>query len=174
MAKKTEPFTIRATATSNGTSYVQSEIDLGSFVNLGVSKSTLLRIHNIQAQYLDNSGYGAVIYYDGGIPGAQLTWQLTTQSQTALVNAADKSFVSGGNMRQSSTTGVLVQPADETADMNPQEWSKGYLVGVDTLYFAVDSSAVWDSGDIDVSIVMECTLENATQASSIALGLSQQ
>jgi hypothetical protein len=171
---KSDSFFIRATVTSSGTSYVQSEIDLGSFVNLGVKSSTLLRIHNVQAQYLDNSGYGAVIYYDGGIPGAQLNWQLTTQSQSALVNAADKSFVSGGNMRQSSTTGVLVQAADQTADMNPQEWKNGYLIGVDTLFFACDSSATWDSGDIDVSVVLECTLETATQASSTALALSQQ
>ena len=171
---KSDSFFIRATVTSSGTSYVQSEIDLGSFVNLGVKSSTLLRIHNVQAQYLDNSGYGAVIYYDGGIPGAQLNWQLTTQSQSALVNAADKSFISGGNMRHSSTTGVLVPAADQTADMNPQEWTKGYLVGVDSLYFACDSSATWDSGAIDVSIVLECTPETATQASSTALALSQQ
>jgi hypothetical protein len=171
---KSDSFFIRATVTSSGTSYVQSEIDLGSFVNLGVSKSTLLRIHNIQAQYLDADAFGAYIYYDGGIPGGQLQWQLTTQSQSALVNAADKSFVSGGCMRQASTTGNLVQTADMIADLNPQEWTNGYLIGVDTMYFAVDSSATWDSGDVIVSVVMECTLENATQASSTALALSQQ
>ena len=171
---KSDSFFIRATVTSSGTSYVQSEIDLGSFVNLGVKSSTLLRIHNIQANYKDADAFGAMIYYDGGIPGAQLTWQLTTQSQTALVNAADKSFVSGGCLRQASTTGVLVQTADEVADMNPQEWTQGYLVGVDSIFFACDSSAVWDSGDIEVAVVMECTLETATQASATALALSQQ
>ena len=67
-----------------------------------------------------------------------------------------------------------MQNADMTADANPQEWKNGYLIGVDTLYFAVDSSATWDSGDVDVSSVMECTLETATQASSTALALSQQ
>ena len=171
---KSDSFFIRATVTSSGTSFIQSEIDLGSFVNLGVSKSTLLRIHNIQAQYLDNSAYGAYIYYDGGIPGGQIQWQLTTQTQSSLVNAGDKSFVSGGAFRQASTTGVLVQSADEVTDLNPQEWRNGYLIGVDTLYFACDSSATWDSGDVDVSIVLECTLETATQASSTALALSQQ
>ena len=171
---KSDSFFIRAKVTSSGVTYVQSEIDLGSFVNLGVSKSTLLRIHNVEPQYLDNSDPSAMIYYDGGIPGAMLRWQLTTQSQSALVGADDKSFISGGCYSQASTTGVLVQNADMTADANPQEWKNGYLIGVDTLYFAVDSSATWDSGDIDVNIVMECTLETATQASSTALALSQQ
>ena len=171
---KSDSFFIRAKVTSSGVTYVQSEIDLGSFVNLGVSKSTLLRIHNVEPQYLDNSDPSAMIYYAGGIPGGMLRWQLTTQSQSALVGADDKSFISGGCYSQASTTGVLVQNADMTADANPQEWKNGYLIGVDTLYFAVDSSATWDSGDIDVNIVMECTLETATQASSTALALSQQ
>lgn len=171
---KSDSFFIRAKVTSSGVTYVQNEIDLGSFVNLGVKSSTLLRIHNVEPQYLDNSSPSAMIYYDGGIPGGMLRWQLTTQSQSALVGADDKSYVSGGCYSQASTTGVLVQNADMTADANPQEWKNGYLIGVDTLYLAVDSSATWDSGDIDVNIVLECTLETATQASSTALALSQQ
>jgi hypothetical protein len=54
------------------------------------------------------------------------------------------------------------------------EWRNGYLVGVDSMFFAGDSSATWDNGDIDIVLVLECTLENATQASSVALALSQQ
>ena len=171
---KSDSFFIRAQVTSAGVTYAQNEIDLGSFVNLGVKSSTLLRIHNIEAQYLDVSDKSAMIYYDGGIPGGMLRWQLTTQSQGELIGADDKSFVSGGCYAQASTTGNLVQTADMTADANPQEWRNGYLIGVDTLYLGVDSSATWDSGNIDVNIVMECTLETATQASSTALALSQQ
>jgi len=171
---KSDSFFIRATVTSSGVTFAQTEIDLGSFVNLGVKSSTLLRIHNIEPQYLDNSDPSAMIYYDGGIPGSMLRWQLTTQTQTALIGAADKSYISGGCYSQASTTGVLVQNADMTADSNPQEWSKGYLVAVDNLYLGVDSSGTWDSGDINVNVVLECTLETATQASSTALALSQQ
>jgi len=39
---------------------------------------------------------------------------------------------------------------------------------------AADGSLTVDSGAIYISIVMECTLENATQANSVALALSQQ
>ncbi len=171
---KSDSFFIRAKVTSSGVTYNQSEIDLGSFVNLGVTKSTLLRVHNIETQYLDSADPSEMIYYDGGIPGGMLRWQLTTQSQSTLIGSEDKSFVSGGCYSQASTTGVLVQNADMTADANPQEWKNGYLIGVDSLYLAVDSSATWDSGNIDVNIVMECTLETATQASATALALSQQ
>lgn len=171
---KSDAFFIRAQVTSSGVTFTQTEIDLGAFVNLGVSKSTLLRLHNIQAQYLDNSDPSAMIYYDGGIPGGTLRWQVTTQTQSVLVGADDKSFVTGGLYSQASTTGNLVQGADDTADANPMDWTNGYLIGVDSLFFAVDSSATWDSGDIDVNIVMECSLETANIASSTALALSQQ
>jgi hypothetical protein len=171
---KSDSFFIRANVQVTGVTYNQTEIDLGSFVNLGVSKSTLLRIHNVQAQYLDNSDKSSMIYYDGGIPGGMLRWQLTTQTQSALIKSSNKSYISGGAYSQASTTGNLVQNADQTADANPQEWTQGYLVGVDSIFLGADSSATWDNGDVDISIILECTLETATQASSTALALSQQ
>ena len=171
---KSDSFFIRAKVTVSGVTYAQTEIDLGSFVNLGVKSSTLLRVHNIEAQYLDNSAPATMIYYDVGIPGGVLRWQLTTQTQSGLIDATDKSYVTGGAYAQASTTGVLVQTADQTSDSNPKEWTNGYLVGVDSMYLAADSSATWDNGDIDIVVVMECTLETATQASATALALSQQ
>ena len=171
---KSDSFFIRAKVVVSGVTYNKTEIDLGSFVNLGVSKSTLLRIHNVQAQYLDDTDTGSMIYYDGGIPGGTIRWQLTTQDQSALVSADDKSFISGGAYTQASTTGVLVQSPSETADMNLHEWKNGYLVGVDSIFLGGDSSATWDTADVRISVVLECTLETATQASSTALALSQQ
>jgi hypothetical protein len=172
---KSDAFFIRAKVTVSGVTYAQQEIDLGSFVNLGVSKSTLLRIHNVDAQYTDSNDKSSYIYYDGGTPGGLLRWQLTTQTYDALIDSSYKSFISGGAFQQPSVTGDnLVQTPAETADMNPQVWTNGYLIGVDSIFLAGDSSATWDSGDVDITVVMECTLENATQASSTALALSQQ
>ena len=61
----------------------------------------------------------------------------------------------------------------DALDVLPQMWSQGYLVGVDSLYWAVDT-ALGLNGEAKCSIVMECTLESATQANSVALALSQQ
>ena len=177
---KSDSFFIRAKVTSNGTTYAQAEIDLGSFVNLGVSKSTLLRIHNVEVSYTDNSDPMAVIYYDGGIPGNLLTYQLTTQTQTAIVTADDKSVVARGSRLQAliaaGFSGGLASPVGPTEvdDINPARWKNGYLVATDSLFLGTDASNALDSGDYDVSLIMECTLETATQASSTALALSQQ
>ena len=173
---KSDSFFIRAKVTTNGTTFVPTEIDLGSFVNLGVSKSTLLRIHNISVQYADVSAGPAGVIYSLGASGGKIAWQLTTQSQAALVTADDKSLVSAGGLslfgNSNSTAYAVGQSQNE--DINPQMWTQGFLVGVDSLFLGVNTTATITSGEASVSVVLECTLENATQANSVALALSQQ
>jgi hypothetical protein len=177
---KSDSFFIRASVTSSGATFQQSEIDLGSFVNLGVTKSTLLRVHNISAQYAHATDPSTQIS-DG--TGNKIAWQLATQSQTGLVYADDKSLVSSGALALgagyiapdgSATADFATNNWQQDLDVAPQDWKNGYLVGVDAMYLGVDLYGALDSGEVKVSVVMECTLETATQASSTALALSQQ
>jgi hypothetical protein len=177
---KSDSFFIRAGVTTNDGTFVQSEIDLGSYVNLGVSKSTLLRIHNIAVQYADSNSVSDIISDQGD---NMCSFQLTTQSQTGLVYATDKSVVASGSLAMYNTqtdpdgsvaadfnTGFI----SDSLDISPQRWTNGYLIGVDTLFLGTSLLAALETGQIVVSVVMECTLENATQANSVALALSQQ
>jgi hypothetical protein len=177
---KSDSFFIRAIVESDGTSYKQNEVDLGSFVNLGVSKSTLLRIHNISCQISDVDGVADSI---SAASAAKIAHQLTTQSQIALVTANNKSLICSGSMQLynaptsedgSAAADYSTGFATHDFDVAPQQFTKGYLVGVDSLFLAVDQSAALASGNVKVCYVMECTLEAATQASSVALALSQQ
>ena len=177
---KSDAFFLRGIVTSNGTTYVESEIDLGSYVNLGVSKSTLLRIHNISCQITDVDGVADSI---SGASACRIGHQLTTQSQTALVTADDKSLICSGAMQLynaqiaedgSASADFATGFATHDFDVAPQQFTKGYLVGVDSLFLSVDQSVALTSGNVKVAYVMECTLEGATQANSVALALSQQ
>ena len=102
-------------------------------------------------------------------------WQLTTQSQTALVTMDDKSVVASGSLICGNSTGTAgdLDLLTDVTDVAPQEFTKGYLVGVDSMFLGVDCS-IAPSNEIDCCIIMECTLEPATQASATALALSQQ
>ena len=177
---KSDSFFIRTSATTSGATFQQTEIDLGSFVNLGVSKSTLLRIHNVSVQYAHASAASSQIS-DG--TGNKICFQLTTQSQSDVVFADDKSVVSTGALALgagyiapdgSATADFATNSWQQDQDIAPQQWTNGYLIGVDSLFLGVDLLGALDSGEVKVSIVMECTLETATQASSTALALSQQ
>ncbi len=177
---KSDSFFIRAKISSNGTTYAQNEIDLGSFVNLGVTKSTLLRVHGVDCAIRDESFPGSISVNDAQFA---LGWQLTTQTQTAMVGLDDKSVVASGSMQ--GYPGLQISDgtaagdfktsfATQDYDMNPRNFKNGYLVGVDSMFLGTDCSVTLTSGNYSVEIILECTLETASQASSIALGLSQQ
>ena len=175
---KSDSFFIRARVTQNGTTYTQEEIDLGSFVNLGVKSSTLLRIHNIAVQYATADVVSSV----SNSAALHVGFQLTTQSQTALVHADDKSVISTGSQLYNAPTAEDGSAAADYStgfvtdrlDVAPQQWRNGYLVGVDSMFLGIDGSGTATSGNMDVAIVLECTLETATQATATALALSQQ
>jgi len=169
---KSDSFFIRAEVDTNGVTYAQTEIDLGSFVNLGVSKSTLLRVHNVAVSYMDASDAGAAI--NETATNSKVSWQITTQSQSTLVYpGTDKSLMTSGGL-DIFADGTRTIFVGEAPDVNPQHWRNGYLVGVDSIFLGADLSNAIDSGDLTIGVVLECTLENASQASSVALALSQQ
>jgi hypothetical protein len=172
---KSDSFFIRAKVQTNGTTFAQQEIDLGSFVNLGVSKSTLLRIHRIDHQWRDSVDPGQAAFDQAANAQACYVWQLTTQSQTALVTMDDKSVVASGSLicgNSTSTAGDLDLLTDVT-DVAPQEFTQGYLVGVDSMFLGVDCS-IAPSNEIDCCIIMECTLDREKGMEESALALSQQ
>ena len=176
---KSDAFFLRGIVTSNGSTYEQAEIDLGAYVNLGVKSSTLLRIHSISAQITDSDSVADSI---SGASALKIGHQLTTQSQSALVTADDKSLVCSGSMQtyvtQVAPDGSVVADfatgfATHDFDVAPQMFVKGMLIGVDSLFLAVDQNGTFASGNVNVAYVMECTLESATQSSAVALSLSQ-
>ena len=52
-------------------------------------------------------------------------------------------------------------------------WTNGYLVAVDSIFLGGQASSQWTE-DVYISITLECTVETMTQASAMALALSQQ
>lgn len=173
---KSDSFFIRASVLQTGASYTEEEIDLGSFVNLGVKSSTLLRIHNVSVQIADQDAEMKGPISSGAV--LNVGWNLTTQSQTDLVHAFDKSVVASGRYELAANATISNANSGyfstDTRDIMPQNWRNGYLVGVDSLFLSTEADQAPDDGSYYVSIVMECTLENATQASATALALSQQ
>ena len=170
---KTDSFFIRASVDTNGVNFAQTSIDLGAYVD-ALGKS-VLRIHNIAVQY-----GGPTSSYAGNVNTNNATaFQLTTQSQAAMVNATDKSVIATGKLAIATTASdpptlatAVVNVLSESLDVAPQHWRNGYLVGVEQIYLGTDSVG---SANVDqVSIVMECTVETLSQSAAMALALSQQ
>ena len=161
---KSDSFIIRAKTDTDGTTYAQTAIDLGSYVD-ALGKS-VLRIHKVEVQY-----GGPLEVISGGVNTATSTnFQLTTQSQAALVDATDRSLIASGNCTF-FTGGTAVENIQQHLDMGPESWRNGYLIGVEQIYLGVDQQFDHVS---QVSVVMECTVETLSQSAAMSLALSQQ
>jgi len=125
---KSENFFIRAIVDAdNDAVYQQAEIDLGAFVDaLG---STILTIKSVSVQYTDNSNVVELLNTTGSRLSSSTMWQLTTQSQTNIVTAENKSLIASGQVVVHRSDAVGVQSITDTLDLNPSNWSDGYNVG---------------------------------------------
>jgi len=184
--KRTDSFFVRGMIqTTSDAAWETQEIDLGSFVDaLG---EHVLRIYNISARYQDGDGNGPMFASNMGIQGGQayVTWCLTTQplaSTTSQIDLSDKSLVASGtwgivtNGPEAGTVGGLqtnYATISDTYDVAPQDWTNGYLIGVDTLYLSIYQDSQMGPDENRVSICMECVSEKLSKAAGMALALSQ-
>ena len=162
---KSDSFFIRAKVSTNGTTFAQESIDLGAYVD-ALGKS-VLRIHNIAVQY----GTPEATPNNNANNADVTAFQLTTQSQTSLQTADDKSLIASGRLMAFGLAAGESSFVDDSLDISPQHWRNGYLVGVEQIYLGVDQSHDMFTA---VSIVLECTVETLSQNAAMALALSQQ
>jgi hypothetical protein len=93
-----------------------------------------------------------------------------------MLTFEDKSVVAGAvyNIANTSTAAGLTDFV-EIGDRVDQQWSKGYLVGVEQMYLGCEGGGVdLTSGNVDFTLIMECTVETLTANAAMALSLSQQ
>ncbi len=170
---KTDAFFIRKSITLEAAAaFAQSTIDLGAYVDaLG---KAVLRIHNIAVQYSDPSG---------GTPDLTATtnaaadFQLSTQQQSDMVISGDnKAIIASGRIvayNEDGSTGVPTYVSQDL-DVAPQQWTQGYLVGVESLYLGGRRTNLGWNENVVVSVIMECTSETLSKEAAMALALSQQ
>ena len=89
MARSTDSFFIRANAEVANGAFSQTEIDLGAYVD-ALGKS-VLKIHNVQLSFQDATNLYRPPTYNAGT-GADLAWQLSTQTQAAIIRPTDRDW----------------------------------------------------------------------------------
>jgi hypothetical protein len=116
---KSDSFFIRGKTFAAGGSYAETEIDIGHVVDaLG---KTVMRIHNLSVQT-----YQVSLTTDWSIPAntaAHVRYQLTTQPQTALVDATDRSVIASGSLNMASVLSNCISAFTWTANSLKATWS---------------------------------------------------
>jgi len=167
---RSDSFFIRQTLNAdNLNTFKEIPLDLGAYVD-ALGKS-VLRVHNIAVTFSDPNGNPLEIETQ---TSAAAQFQLCTQSQTGIVFSSNRAVISSGKLYgQNTLTGDHYPAVSHDADVMPQMWTNGYLVAVDSIFLGGEASTKWTT-DVYMSITLECTVETMTQASAMALALSQQ
>lgn len=169
---KSDSFFIRAEISSPDGTFQQTAIDLGSYVD--VLDKSVLRILRVEVQHPRIGASGTASAHT-----SLSEYQLTTQSQGAMVSLTDKSVIATGKLLASfapasgSPAFGYATAISDDFDVTPQQWTNGYLVGVEQIYFGSQQTNDADfTGSIEVMI--ECVVETLNASAAMALSLSQQ
>lgn len=167
---RSDSFFIRQTLNADNTNtFKEIPLDLGAYVD-ALGKS-VLRVHNIAVTFSDPDGKALEVTTQ---TSAAAQFQLCTQSQTGIVFSSNRAVISSGKLYGvNNLTGTHYPQVSHDTDVLPQMWTNGYLVAVDSIFLGGQASTAW-TGDVYMSITLECTVETMTQASAMALALSQQ
>jgi len=182
---KGETFFIRAQVITDITTQdrQETEIDLGAYVNLGLKQSTLMRVHGVQIQLCDSQGLPPLMDVSAGGGVSKSAYCSAAITTKRYINTADpdampqlnddatmysSSFIMT-NMNTDKDQGIV----SHDLDIAPQHLSQGYLVGVDSLFLYGAADNAWDEAPY-LNVLIECSLESATQSNAVALALSQQ
>jgi len=163
---KTDSFFIRGSVDTDTTTFAQATVDIGAFVD--PIQKAIMKIHNIEWKIDDANGGPASNIALAANTDARICYQLTTQSQTAVVNLANKAVIASGVLFVCNNTGSASQLTfmSNLEDVGPQDWTAGYLI--------CDLSQTFSTGDVTISFVAECTMETLTKEAAVSLALSQQ
>jgi hypothetical protein len=164
---KTDSFFIRGLVKDDGNNFTQAAIDLGAYVD-ALGKS-VLRIHNVAHRWT-TAGNNTPFPGADSLGAAQ--WQLTTQSQTNIVDFIDKSLIASGHIDVQTNAASNVLMISDAVDLSPQRFTKGYLIGVEQIYIGFDQNVATLCDGAEV--ILECTVETLSQSAAMALALSQQ
>ena len=93
-----------------------------------------------------------------------------------VLPGTDKSVIASGRLTSYNADASASTPSitSEALDVAPQQWTKGYLVGVDTIYLGGAATTEGWAEDVYVNLVIECTSESLSKEAAMALALSQQ
>ena len=170
MAKNT--FLIRTSVDAgHGEVYAQTEVDLGSYTNLGSSKPEVLRIHTAHWYIQNQSGTMPSM---GGNKAGEIAWQLTTTSQSGIVQVTEDSFLMGGQAGVRNGDSATNPPSDAFSDsILPQDLTAGVLVAVPSIFLGGLVGSEFTE-NCNIGLVLECTTEPMSKANAVALAISQQ
>ena len=156
MARK-DTFFLRAKVTSSGTDYVSSDIDISAYTDPARGRVLVVDRGFIS---FGTDGNGPITQADigSGAASKNIGAQATSETQTGLVEMTNNSLFMKVNLYAATVTGPHYSLIQETAALNPAEYTGGFIVPTDKIHCGVDTGAAW-AAELDVGFLFEVHTE---------------
>ena len=155
MASK-DTFFLRSTIDTVTNTFVSDDIDISAYTD--PSRGRVLVVDRAWVTYMSN-GNGPILGADVGA-GVMRTVgvQVTSESQTGLVDANNNSLLLHGSMYATTNSDSELIMYEEVTSMNPYETVNGFIVPTDKIQVALDVSTAW-AAELSIGFVFEVHTE---------------
>jgi hypothetical protein len=155
MASK-DTFFLRSTIDTSAANFVSDDIDIAAYTD--PARGRVLVVDRAWVTYMSN-GNGPILGADVGA-GVMRTVgvQVTSESQTGLVDANNNSLLLHGSMYATTNSDSELIMYEEVTSMNPYETVNGFIVPTDKIQVALDVSTAW-AAELSIGFVFEVHTE---------------
>ena len=155
MASK-DTFFLRSTIDTNSNNFVSDDIDISAYTD--PSRGRVLVVDRAWVTYMSD-GNGPILGADVGA-GVMRTVgvQVTSESQTGLVDANNNSLLLHGSMYASTNSDSELIMYEEVTSMNPYETVNGFIIPTDKIQVSLDISTAW-AAELSIGFVFEVHTE---------------
>ena len=155
MAKK-DTFFLRKTLDTDSTNFVTGDIDISAYTD--PARGRVLVVDRAWVTFMTN-GNGPILPADVGTQKTRsVGLQVTSESQTTLVDMSDNSLISQGSLYVTTDSSDEIIMYEETFAMNPYETTNGFIIPTDKIQCALGVGAAW-GGEISVGFCFEVHTE---------------
>jgi len=157
MASK-DTFFLRTNLVSTGTGYVSDDIDISAYTDPARGRVLVVDRGFIT---VDTDGNGPVTATDvvsSGTGGRSLGIQVTSETQTTLVQTNDNSLFMKLNFYATVGTAGMLTMVEEQAALNPAEYTGGFIIPTDKISCGCLTGVDWN-GDLDIGFMFEVHTE---------------
>ena len=155
MASK-DTFFLRSTIDTNSNNFVSDDIDISAYTD--PSRGRVLVVDRAWVTYMSD-GNGPILGADVGA-GVMRTVgvQVTSETQTALVDANNNSLMLHGSMYATTNSDSELIMYEEVTSMNPYETVNGFIIPTDKIQVSLDISTAW-AAELSIGFVFEVHTE---------------
>jgi len=155
---KGDTFILRTTVDSSADTYQSSDIDISAYTDPARGKVLVVDRGFIT---FSTDGNGPIVAADvvaSGTGQKEMGTQVTTETQTGLVSAADNSLMMLNNLYVGVGAAGLITFLNEQSSMNPSQFMDGFTVPTDKIHCGIKTGDGWNAA-IRVGFVFEVHTE---------------